>query len=129
MRPPDPERAARSLSGGNQQKFVVGRELAHDPDILIASHPTRGVDVGSIEFVHQQLLAMRANELPILLVSSKLEEIQQLADRIAVMFDGRIVDTVQPEAVTEAELGLMMTGESSPSADQGNAGQSEETNV
>ena len=112
VRPTDPTRRAESLSGGNQQKFVVGRELSHDPDLLVAAHPTRGVDIGSIEFIHDRLLEMRAEGLPILLVSSKLEEIQTLSDRIAVMYEGEFVDTVSPEAVTERDLGLLMTGQS-----------------
>ncbi|PSP95061.1 heme ABC transporter ATP-binding protein [Halobacteriales archaeon QS_4_62_28] len=110
VKPPDRTRLARSLSGGNQQKFVVGRELSHDPDLLVASHPTRGVDIGSIEFIHSQLLDMRDDGLPIVLVSSKLEEIQNLADRIAVMYEGEFVDTVRPDDVTEQDLGLLMTG-------------------
>ena len=110
--PPDRRKRAASFSGGNQQKFVVGRELNHDPNLLVASHPTRGVDIGSIEFVHQRLLEMRADGLPIVLVSSKLEEIQQLSDRIAVMYEGQFVDTVRPEEVTERDLGLLMTGQS-----------------
>jgi simple sugar transport system ATP-binding protein len=111
VRPPDPSKRAASLSGGNQQKFVVGRELSHDPELLVASHPTRGVDIGSIEFIHRQLLEMRADGLPILLVSSKLEEIQQLSDRIGVMYEGQLVDTVRPTAVTERDLGLLMAGQ------------------
>ncbi|MHC3437256.1 ABC transporter ATP-binding protein [Natrialbaceae archaeon A-gly3] len=110
--PPDRHKRAGSLSGGNQQKFVVGRELSHEPNLLVASHPTRGVDIGSIEFIHQQLLEMRGAGLPIVLVSSKLEEIQQLADRIAVMYEGEFVDTVRPAEVTERDLGLLMAGQS-----------------
>ena len=113
VRPPDRTKEASALSGGNQQKFVVGRELSHDPALLVASHPTRGVDIGSIEFIHQQLLEMRAEGLPILLVSSKLEEVQKLADRIAVMYEGEIVDIVAPDSVSETDLGLLMTGSSS----------------
>jgi simple sugar transport system ATP-binding protein len=109
--PPDRDKLAGSFSGGNQQKFVVGRELSHDPELLVAAHPTRGVDIGSIEFIHRKLLEMRADGLPILLVSSKLEEVQKLSDRIAVMFEGSIVDTVKPENVTDRDLGLLMTGQ------------------
>lgn len=118
VRPPDRTKEAAALSGGNQQKFVVGRELSHDPALLVASHPTRGVDIGSIEFIHQQLLEMRAEGLPILLVSSKLEEIQKLADRIAVMYEGTIVDVVTPDSVSDTELGLLMTGGSSEGTTQ-----------
>jgi simple sugar transport system ATP-binding protein len=110
VRPPERNRRAASLSGGNQQKLLVGRELRHDPDLLVAAHPTRGVDIGSIEFIHNRLLDMRDDGLPIVLVSSKLEEIQKLSDRIAVMYEGRFVDAVDPDAVTERDLGLLMTG-------------------
>jgi len=118
--PPDQDKLAGSFSGGNQQKFVVGRELSHDPELLVAAHPTRGVDIGSIEFIHRKLLDMRANGLPILLVSSKLEEVQKLSDRIAVMFEGSIVDTVRPENVTDRDLGLLMTGQNIETQDRVN---------
>ena len=111
VRPPDRRKQASSLSGGNQQKFVVGRELSHDPELLVASHPTRGVDIGSIEFIHSRLLEMRENGLPILLVSSKLEEIQKLSDRVGVMYEGRFVDTVDPDGMTERDFGLLMAGQ------------------
>jgi len=111
VRPRDPDAEARSLSGGNQQKFVVGRELARDPSVVVASHPTRGVDVGSIEFIHDELLALRAAGKAVLLVSSKLDEVQQLSDRLAVVYEGDIVATVDPSSVTEEELGLLMAGE------------------
>ncbi|WP_132057591.1 ABC transporter ATP-binding protein [Halorussus amylolyticus] len=111
VRPPDPDADAKSLSGGNQQKFIVGREFARDPDVVVASHPTRGVDVGSIEFIHDRLLDLRREGKTILLVSSKLDEVQQLSDRLAVMYEGEIVDIVDPDRVTEEELGLLMAGE------------------
>jgi simple sugar transport system ATP-binding protein len=117
VRPPDRRKQAGSFSGGNQQKFIVGRELSHDPELLVASHPTRGVDIGSIEFIHQQLLEMRDAGLPILLVSSKLEEVQKLADRIGVMYEGALIDIVEPDEVTEQELGLLMAGESRAARD------------
>jgi simple sugar transport system ATP-binding protein len=101
----------KSLSGGNQQKLLVGRELERDPKLVIASNPTRGLDVGSIEFIHEQLLAARRNDRGVLLISSKLDELQQLSDRIAVMYEGEIIDTVDPETVTERELGLLMAGQ------------------
>ncbi|MDZ5810607.1 ABC transporter ATP-binding protein [Halorubrum sp. AD140] len=110
VQPPNPETDAESLSGGNQQKFIVGREIGHDPDVLVASHPTRGVDIGSIEFIHKRLIELRNQGVGVLVVSSKLEEIQQLADRIAVMYEGSFVDVVDPEAVTESDLGLLMAG-------------------
>ncbi|AUX09796.1 ABC-type transport system, ATPase component [Halalkaliarchaeum desulfuricum] len=111
VRPPDPTTSARSLSGGNQQKFVVGRELERDPSLVVASQPTRGVDIGSIEFVHNRLLDLKTEGVGLLLVSSKLEEVQRLSDRMAIMYDGRFMDVVDPDEVTEAEIGLLMAGE------------------
>ncbi len=111
VRPPDTGATARSLSGGNQQKMVVGREFERDPALMVASQPTRGVDICSIEFVHNRLLDLRTGGVAVLLVSSKLEEVQRLADRMAVMYDGRFVDVVDPDAVTEREVGLLMAGE------------------
>ena len=111
VRPPDRSALARSLSGGNQQKFVVGREFERDPSLVVAAQPTRGVDIGSIEFIHNRLLDLRAEGTAILLVSSKLEEVQRLSDRMAVMYDGRFMDVVDPDEVTEEEVGLLMAGE------------------
>jgi simple sugar transport system ATP-binding protein len=111
VRPPDPTATAASLSGGNQQKFVVGRELERDPSLLVAAHPTRGVDVGSIEFIHDRLLSLRDEQVCTLLVSSKLEEVRTLSDRLAVIHEGEFVDTVDPDAVTEEQLGLLLAGE------------------
>jgi len=111
VRPPDPDARAGSLSGGNQQKFVVGREFRTDPDLLVASHPTRGVDIGSIEFIHRRLLDLRRDGTAVVLVSSKLDEVMQLSDRLAVMYEGDITAVVDPEAVTEEEVGLLMAGE------------------
>ena len=110
VQPPHVEAEGGSLSGGNQQKFVVGRELKHDPDLVVAAHPTRGVDIGSIEFIHNRLHEMRDEGLAILLVSSKLDEVQKLSDRLAVMYEGEFVDIVDPDDVTEEELGLLMAG-------------------
>ncbi|MFB6113089.1 MAG: ABC transporter ATP-binding protein [Halodesulfurarchaeum sp.] len=111
VRPLDADVTAHSLSGGNQQKFVVGREFERDPDLVIASHPTRGVDVGSIEFIHDRLQELRAEGIAIVMISSKLDEVTQLSDRLAVIHDGEFVDVVDPEAVTEQQLGLLMAGE------------------
>jgi simple sugar transport system ATP-binding protein len=111
VRPPATSAVAESLSGGNQQKFVVGREFERDPSLLVAAQPTRGVDVGSIEFIHERLLSLRAQNVGILLVSSKLDEVQALSDRLAVMYEGEIVRTVDPDNVTEEELGLLIAGE------------------
>jgi simple sugar transport system ATP-binding protein len=111
VRPPDPDATARSLSGGNQQKFVVGREFAGDPDIVVAAHPTRGVDIGSKEFIHEQLLAIRERGAAVLLVSASLDEVMGLSDRIGVMYEGSFVDVVDGDAATEEQLGLLMAGE------------------
>ncbi len=100
----------RSLSGGNQQKLVVGREIDSDPNLLIAAQPTRGLDVGAIEFVHRRLLEQRAAGKGILLISLELEELMNLSDRIVVIYEGRFVAEVDPKEVTEEELGLLMTG-------------------
>lgn len=118
VRPPVPEAGATSLSGGNQQKFIVGREFARDPSLVVATHPTRGVDIGSTEFIHDQLLELRSQGVAVLLVSSKLEEVQGLSDRLAVMYGGEIMDTVDPATVTEEEIGLLMAGEQ-PDATRG----------
>ncbi|MDX6703075.1 MAG: ral nucleoside transport system ATP-binding protein [Baekduia sp.] len=104
-----PATPARSLSGGNQQKVVIAREISGNPDALIAAQPTRGLDVGAIEFVHRRLLAERDAGRAILLFSLELEEVRALADRILVIYDGRIVGELPPTASDE-ELGLLMTG-------------------
>jgi general nucleoside transport system ATP-binding protein len=109
VRPPDPDARASSLSGGNQQKAVLARELSGDPGVIIAAQPTRGVDVGAIEFIHRQLLEQRAQGKAILLISLELEEVRSLSDRIAVIYAGRIVGEVGPDA-TDEELGLLMAG-------------------
>ena len=100
----------RSLSGGNQQKVVVGRELARKPSVLVAAHPTRGLDIGAIDFVQRSLLAERERGTGVLLISAELPELLALADRILVMAGGRIVGQVEPNQVDERKLGLMMTG-------------------
>jgi ABC-type uncharacterized transport system ATPase subunit len=104
-----PSTPARSLSGGNQQKVVIAREISGNPEALIAAQPTRGLDVGAIEFVHKRLLAERDAGRAILLFSLELDEVRALADRILVIYDGRIVGELPPTASDE-ELGLMMTG-------------------
>jgi general nucleoside transport system ATP-binding protein len=104
-----PSTPASSLSGGNQQKVVIAREVSGNPDALIAAQPTRGLDVGAIEFVHRRLLAERDAGRAILLFSLELEEVRALADRILVIYDGRIVGELPPSASDE-ELGLLMTG-------------------
>lgn len=112
VRPANPDLRAGALSGGNQQKAVLARELSGDPGVIVAAQPTRGVDVGAIEFIHGQLLDQRADGKAILLISLELEEVRSLADRIVVMYSGRIVGEVGPEA-TDEELGLLMAGRNS----------------
>ena len=110
IRTEGPGQALGSLSGGNQQKVVVARELSTDPRVLIASQPTRGVDVGSIEFIHRQIVARRDEGLAVLLVSSELDEVLSLADRVAVIYGGRIVGVLEGDAVERERIGLMMAG-------------------
>jgi general nucleoside transport system ATP-binding protein len=104
-----PETAASSLSGGNQQKVVIARELAEEPKVTIAAQPTRGLDVGAIEFVHSQLIEQRDAGRGVLLVSLELEEIRSLSDRVLVIYEGRIVAELSPDASDE-ELGVAMLG-------------------
>lgn len=109
IRPPNPRLKTANFSGGNQQKIVLAREMEQDPTVLVVGQPTRGVDVGAIEFIHRRLIAMRDAGKAVLLVSVELDEIRALSDRILVMFDGRIVGERGPDA-SEAELGLLMAG-------------------
>jgi general nucleoside transport system ATP-binding protein len=104
-----PTTRASALSGGNQQKVVVAREVSRDPAVLIAAQPTRGLDVGAIEFVHRRLVEQRDEGKAVLLVSLELDEVLGLADRILVIYEGRIVGEFDP-SVTEQELGIAMTG-------------------
>ncbi|HEY6540831.1 MAG TPA: ABC transporter ATP-binding protein, partial [Ktedonobacteraceae bacterium] len=106
---PSAEASARSLSGGNQQKIIIAREFAADPMALIASQPTRGVDIGAIEFIHRRIIEQRDAGKAVLLISAELDEIRSLSDRIAVMYEGKIVDIVSPDA-SEEQLGILMTG-------------------
>jgi general nucleoside transport system ATP-binding protein len=111
VRTPNEYTLARSLSGGNQQKAIIGREVDRKPDLLIAAQPTRGLDVGAIEFIHKKLIEERDNGKAVLLISFELDEIMNVSDRIAVMYEGQIVAVVKPEETTEDELGLLMAGE------------------
>ncbi|MDE4132861.1 ABC transporter ATP-binding protein [Phaeobacter sp. QD34_3] len=110
VRPPDPWLAAKNFSGGNQQKIVVAREIERNPDLLLVGQPTRGVDIGAIEFIHKQIVALRDQGKAILLVSVELEEILSLSDRVAVMFDGMIMGERAANETDEKELGLLMAG-------------------
>jgi len=110
IRATGPAEAAGSLSGGNQQKVVVARELGTHPQVLVASQPTRGVDVGSIEFIHRQIVDQRDRGLAVLLVSSELDEVLSLSDRVAVMYRGRIVAVLEGAAIDRDRIGLLMAG-------------------
>ncbi|MEC2194296.1 ABC transporter ATP-binding protein [Bacillus sp. JNUCC-22] len=110
VRTPDEYTPARALSGGNQQKAIIGREVDRNPDLLIAAQPTRGLDVGAIEFVHKKLIEQRDAGKAVLLLSFELDEIMNLSDRIAVIFEGSIIANVNPLETNEQELGLLMAG-------------------
>ncbi len=102
--------AARSMSGGNQQKAIVAREIDRDPELLVAVQPTRGLDVGAIEYIHKQLVAERDKGKAVLLVSLELDEVMDVPDRILVMYEGEIVGELDPKKTTQEELGLYMAG-------------------
>ncbi|MFV0386651.1 ABC transporter ATP-binding protein [Paracoccus sp. (in: a-proteobacteria)] len=110
VRPRNANLAARNFSGGNQQKIVVAREIERNPDLLLIGQPTRGVDIGAIEFIHRRIVELRDAGKAVLLVSVELDEILSLSDRIAVMFDGRIMGERLPGQTTAGELGLLMAG-------------------
>ena len=114
------ESQAKNLSGGNQQKLIVAREFSHDPEFLIASQPTRGVDVGSIEFIHKQIIDRRDEGAGVLLVSAELSEVLSLSDRIAVIFEGEIVDVLKASETDERELGKLMTGSKAEAGGESN---------
>jgi len=98
------------LSGGNQQKLIIGREFELKPKLPLVSQPTRGVDIGAIEFIHRKLIGLRDAGSAILLVSAELEEVTALADRLLVIYKGNFVGEVDPKTVSNEEIGLMMTG-------------------
>ncbi|MCJ7707404.1 MAG: heme ABC transporter ATP-binding protein, partial [Anaerolineales bacterium] len=110
IRTPSPLVEAGTLSGGNQQKVIVARELSRPIKLLIAAQPTRGLDVGSIEYIHNRLIEKRDEGVAVLLVSTELDEIMQLSDRIAVMYRGQIVDIVAIEDASKERIGLRMAG-------------------
>ena len=105
-----PTTMARSMSGGNQQKAIVAREIDKNPELLVAVQPTRGLDVGAIEYIHHQLVAQRDEGKAVLLVSLELDEVMDVSDRILVMYEGELVGEFDPKAVTVEELGLYMAG-------------------
>ena len=98
------------MSGGNQQKAIVAREIDKDPQLLVAVQPTRGLDVGAIEYIHKQIVSQRDEGKGVLLVSLELDEVMALSDRILVMYEGEIVGQLDPETTTVEELGLYMAG-------------------
>lgn len=114
VRPPNAALPARALSGGNQQKLIIGREFDYQPKLLLVSQPTRGVDIGAIEFIHRKLVELRDSGAAVLLVSAELEEIMSLSDRVLVMYQGRIVGEVDPQKAEQQEvgqeIGMLMTG-------------------
>jgi simple sugar transport system ATP-binding protein len=112
IKTPSVELAAGSLSGGNQQKIIIARVFSRSPDAMVIAHPTRGVDVGAMEFIHQRLFEMRDSGKAILLISADLDEVRKLSDRILVLYEGRIVSESLPGEFTEVELGCLMTGNS-----------------
>jgi ABC-type uncharacterized transport system ATPase subunit len=120
IRTPGIDTMVRSMSGGNQQKVIIAREIDRDPQVLVAAQPTRGLDVGAIEFVHKQLIAQRDHGKAVLLVSFELDEIINVADRILVMFGGKIVGETTPETTNERELGLLMAGKHEGDGTNGN---------
>ena len=109
VRPRNAALPARALSGGNQQKLIIGREYHVNPKVLLVSQPTRGVDIGAIEFIHRQLVALRDQGCAILLVSAELEEVTSLSDRLLIIHEGRIAGEVDPKVATLEEIGLLMT--------------------
>ncbi|MDE2383416.1 MAG: ABC transporter ATP-binding protein [Alphaproteobacteria bacterium] len=115
VRPPDPFLKSAKFSGGNQQKIILAREIGSNPDLLVIGQPTRGVDIGAIEFIHRRIIALRDAGKAILLVSVELDEIRSLSDRILVMFAGRVMGERGPDA-TEGDLGLLMAGVSKEAA-------------
>jgi simple sugar transport system ATP-binding protein len=110
IRTPDVDTTLGSLSGGNQQKVIAAREFSRDVDLIIASQPTRGIDVGSIEYIHSRIVEERDGGAAVLIVSSELDEVMALSDRLLVMADGRIVAELDPKKTTNAEVGLYMLG-------------------
>jgi general nucleoside transport system ATP-binding protein len=110
VRPPNPDLPAHALSGGNQQKLIIGREFELHPKLLLVSQPTRGVDIGAIEFIHRQLVALRDAGCAVLLVSAELDEVMSLSDRLLVVQRGRIAGEVDPQTATASDIGLLMMG-------------------
>jgi simple sugar transport system ATP-binding protein len=121
VRPVTPALQARRLSGGNQQKLIAARELSCNAQAILAAHPTRGVDLGAIDFLHRRLLAERDAGRAVLLISSELSELLALSDRVLVLYEGRIVHETTPAATDERTLGLYMTGRSAGHSEKAHA--------
>jgi len=115
IRTPTRDTALKSLSGGNIQKLILARELSRQPSVLVAAQPTRGVDISATEYIHKLLIDQRAEGTATLLISEDLDEIQNLSDRIAVMYEGQVMGIVERGEATAEQLGLMMAGVSTPS--------------
>ena len=110
VKTPSLDTPIKNLSGGNIQKLIMARELSRQPKVLIAAQPTRGVDIGATEYIHQRLLEQREAGTAILLISEDLDEIRALSDRIAVMYEGQIIGIVERDQATVEQIGLMMAG-------------------
>jgi simple sugar transport system ATP-binding protein len=110
VRTPNATVTASSLSGGNKQKFIVGREFSEDIELLVAAQPTRGIDIGAIEFIHRRIIEQRDKGTAVLLVSAELDEILGLADRIAVLYDGKLMDVLDANVANRERVGLLMAG-------------------
>jgi general nucleoside transport system ATP-binding protein len=129
VRPRSTALQAKGYSGGNAQKIIVARELSRDPKVLIASQPTRGVDIGAIEFIHEQIVAARDKGLGVLLVSADLGEVMSLSDRILVMYEGEIVGEMPASEATEEKLGLLMAGVHGDGSSHGSSNGSGQANA
>lgn len=110
VKAPSIDTTIKSLSGGNQQKVIIARTFSHNPDVIIAAHPTRGVDVGAMEYIHRKLRELRDEGKAVLLISADLDEVRALSDRILVLYEGEIVSESMPDELSEVQLGLLMTG-------------------
>jgi simple sugar transport system ATP-binding protein len=110
VKTPSIDTPVKSLSGGNIQKLILARELARNPKVLIAAQPTRGVDIGATEYIHQRLLDQRSHGTATLLISEDLDEVLALSDRIAVLYEGRIMEIVERDRTSAEEIGLLMAG-------------------
>jgi simple sugar transport system ATP-binding protein len=132
VRTPSMDTLTSSLSGGNRQKTIIARELSQDPRLMLVAQPTRGLDVGSIQFIHEQIIALRDSGVAVLLVSAELDEIMSLSDRVGVMYQGKMVGVGEAEGVTRETLGILMAGgtvQDGDEQDRAEAGRTEgETN-